>query len=156
MTAEHAVDADNATEEADSSNAAEAVDIAARWVTYRDTAVFMQQIADRSFEASGWPGGRSRESHMAGNGCNWKSPITEMFSREANIWTLQQFPVENFDVFRRLPIQVCKRDNAGRLMFAQHLHSHGAQECFDAEIGVAWQIHPKPSKEYWHTGPYLD
>ena len=106
------VDAGEATEEADWSNAAEAMDHAARLVGDKATAVIMQQIANRSFEASGGPGEGPRESYMAGNGWNWKSPITEMFSRKANIWTLQQYPVKNLDVFRRSSTQVCKRDNA--------------------------------------------
>lgn len=112
---------DEATGEADSSNA-QALDNAARWVGDKDTAVLLQQIAERFFEASGWPGGRSRESFLAGNGCNSRSPITEMFSREANIWTLQQFPAENFDVFRRSPIQVCKRDNAADVSFSLNIY----------------------------------
>ena len=143
---------DEATGEADSSNA-QALDNAARWVGDKDTAVLLQQIADRFFEASGWPGGRSRESFLAGNGCNSRSPITEMFSREANIWTLQQFPAENFDVFRRSPIQVCKRDNAADVSFSLNIYVvMEIKKCFDINIGVAWQIHPKSPKGYRHTG----
>ena len=51
------VNVEEATKEAESRDAVEAADNATRWVGDKITAAIMQQIADRSFEASGWPGG---------------------------------------------------------------------------------------------------
>lgn len=104
---------DSTTPQVASGNNDQAASNVARFSADKEQARVMQMIADKSFEASGWPGGRSRPQYRAGNGCNWKSPITEMFTRESTIWTKQSYVQQNLDIYRRPPVQVNAKKGYG-------------------------------------------
>ncbi|EXJ83167.1 hypothetical protein A1O1_06786 [Capronia coronata CBS 617.96] len=106
-----------------STDDTDSLDTAIKYFQDKEASSQLITIAKTSFQRSGWPGGRSRASYGASEGCNWNSPITEWVKGERNIWVKTEFPEANLHVYRRTPVQVLDTGSGKRVCITVELDS---------------------------------